>query len=77
MKHAKAEKVYLKIQDKGTFYQGIFTNDGDLPDKEVQEAGGLKNLRNTVEKAGGRMKIISRPRFVMIIEVLKGEKNEI
>lgn len=46
-------------------------------DKEVQEAGGLKNLRNTVEKAGGRMKIISRPRFVMIIEVLKGEKNEI
>ena len=73
----RSEKVYLKIQDKGTFYQGIFTNDGDLPDKEVQEAGGLKNLRNTVEKAGGRMKIISRPRFVMIIEVLKGEKNEI
>ena len=77
VKHAKAEKVYLKIRDKGTFYQGIFTNDGNLPDKEIQEAGGLKNLRNTVEKAGGRMEIISQPRFVLIIEVLKGEKNEI
>lgn len=50
---------------------------GICQDKKVQEAGGLKICRNTVEKAGGRMKIISQPRFVMIIEVLKGEKNEI
>ena len=35
--------------------------------KEIEEKGGLKNLRSQVEDAGGKMEIISMPEFEMRI----------
>ena len=42
-------------------------NNGRLPEGEVVPRGGLLNVKNHVENAGGRMEIFTRPAFMVRI----------
>lgn len=44
------------------------TNNDEQPKAEIIESGGLKNLRHTVESAGGVMTVKSKPRFGLVIK---------
>lgn len=52
------------------------TNKGEQPKAEIIESGGLKNLRHTVESAGGVMTVKSKPRFGLVIK-FEGEKQNV
>lgn len=77
-KHAKGDCLNIRIKSEGAFISAEFTNNGQAPDKMIEEGGGLKNLRKIVERAGGIMTIESSPRFLLRIDFAGSNlKNEI
>lgn len=46
-------------------------NNGQPPEKEIREGGGLTNLRHRIETEGGRMLVQSFPEFALVIEIPK------
>lgn len=72
VKHAKGNRLYLNIYSDNSTLTAEVTNNGLPPKSEIYETGGLKNLRNTVESAGGIMTIKSTPRFLLRVEFQKG-----
>ena len=63
-----------EIQDKAAdaikdtaYYNVRIRNNGNQPDNEITEGGGLSNIRQKIEKAGGYMKIQSTPEFELCI----------
>ena len=74
-RHAGATQLRMHIDASDGWIRAEFTNDGAHPSGEVSEGGGLSALRRSVESAGGRMRIESRPRFHLILE-LPREREE-
>ena len=48
-----------------------FQNDGDRPDGEITEGGGLGSLRKKVEREGGTMMVKNNPEFSLTIALPK------
>ena len=59
----------VDITDDNGTVTAVFTNDGDPPEGEISESGGLKSLRSAVEQVRGEMEIASDPRFMLTIKV--------
>ena len=76
VKHADGDEVYVETQEKDAVLNIHLTNNGKPPSQIVKETGGLSNLRKIIETAGGIMKIESEPRFMLELELPKGEENE-
>ena len=76
VKHADGDEVYVEIQKKDAVLNIHLTNSGKPPSQIVKETGGLSNLRKIIETASGIMKIESEPRFMLELELPKGEENE-
>lgn len=74
VKHANGNELYVSIQWRETSVIAEMTNNGTPPQGEIEENGGLKNLRQTIETAGGIMTIESTPRFVLHVELPKGDE---
>lgn len=72
VKHANGNKLYLSLEKNRDSICAELSNNGKAPVGKIQESGGLKNLRYTVEAAGGTMLIESIPRFKLRIELPNG-----
>ncbi|MBQ5330301.1 MAG: hypothetical protein J6F31_03510 [Oscillospiraceae bacterium] len=62
-RHAHGDRILLectKNEGRNTY---MITNNGVAPKTEIQESGGLKNLRQAAENLGWTMEIQSRPAF--------------
>lgn len=75
LKHADGTVVTITVTEEDNRYILKMTNDGRPPESEITERGGLTNLRNIVEEAGGSMEITSLPRFIMTV-ILPGKGEE-
>jgi len=71
-KHAGAARLTIDTEESGDALRAVFKNDGRRPRSAVQETGGLFNLRQRVEKAGGQMQIDAEPEFRLTITIPKG-----
>ena len=69
VKHAGGSRLYIDIKMPAGCTTAEIFNDGRAPEHEIDETGGLKNLRHAVEGAGGRMTTESVPRFLLKIEI--------
>lgn len=74
VKHANGNELYVSIQSGDTSIMAKMTNNGAPPQGRIEENGGLKNLRRTIEAAGGIMRIESSPRFVLQVVLPKGDE---
>ena len=74
VKHANGNRLYLSVRSEETAVIAEITNNGKQPSEQIKETGGLKNIRYTVEAAGGAMTIKSTPRFMLQVELPKGEE---
>ena len=68
-RHAGATQLRMRIASAEGWIRAEFTNDGAHPTAEVSEGGGLSALRRSVENAGGRMRLESKPRFRLILDL--------
>ena len=71
LRHAKGTTAWIEARTTATGSRLRFTNNGMPPKGEIQETGGLGNLRRAVEQAGGNMEIISVPAFEIILTLPK------
>lgn len=74
VKHAGGDEVVLSLTENEKEITAEITNNGAPPRREIQETGGLKNLRLLAETADAAMTIESTPRFLLRLVFQKGEK---
>ena len=70
-RHAGGDRLFVLIKCGADAPHGIrieITNNGRVPLVPIQEAGGLSNLRQMVERAGGIMTIESSPQFLLRLD---------
>lgn len=72
VKHANSKKLDIEGNLMDNNYVIVITNDGKKPKEEIVEGGGLSALRTLVEQNNGKMQVLSKPRFKLII-ILKEE----
>lgn len=74
-RHANGTELYVKMKENEKTYSIVLTNNGKQPTSEIKEGGGLSSLRTMTESVGGKMAILSMPKFTLSIIVSKEETN--
>lgn len=69
VKHAEGNRVFLGIKTVDNICIAVFKNNGNAPNGEIKETGGLLSLNRAVTAAGGDMEIISAPRFELMLSL--------
>ncbi|MGN1418563.1 MAG: hypothetical protein ACI4W6_04480 [Acutalibacteraceae bacterium] len=69
--HAKATRLEICILSEKDYNIIEYTNNGNPPDGEIKEGGGLSSLRKSVESAGGIMQIDCKNQFVLRLKIPK------
>ena len=63
-RHAHGSTVWVKIDKNADEYNIQITNDGEVPDKNAEEGGGLSALRKAAESGKCRMQVFFSLSFV-------------
>lgn len=71
LRHAGGTKAAITVRETEDEYILTFTNDGRRPAGPIEERGGLRNLRDEAEALGGRMTVVSIPRFILTLTLPK------
>ena len=75
IRHAKGDRVHVKITEKIGILRVQITNNGQVPKGQITEGSGLSSLRRSVEASGGDMKISHRPAFALTLYLPRKEDN--
>ena len=68
-KHAHGSTVFVKIDKCADEYNIQITNDGDVPEQNAEEGGGLSALRKAVESEKCMMQISFAPEFCLVLKM--------
>ncbi len=68
-RHAHGSTVWVKIDKNADEYNIRITNDGEVPDKNAEEGGGLSALRKAAESMNCIMQISFVPEFCLILKM--------
>ena len=71
VKHVGGDRLFVNITDTEHILE--ITNNGNKPKCEIVEGGGLKSLRKKIINENGKMEVISRPEYKLIITIPKKE----
>lgn len=77
LRHAHGNELNIRISTEGSMIVADFTNNGTPPEGELSEGGGLTSLRELIEGAEGRMRVLLEPEFIIRIELPKEVQNAI
>ena len=77
LKHADAKKLSISVRENDNTLSAIFTNDGIQPAVPISETGGLRTVRERVEKIGGQMNIDISRGFALIITIPKEDNKDV
>lgn len=69
LRHAKGNRLHIQIRKENEEYHVQIRNNGIPPAKKIQEGTGLSALRQSVVIAGGTMKLLWQPEFVMKLTI--------
>ena len=72
VKHADGSELAVHTMVENNMVTFELKNNGKPPEGTVEEKGGLRTLRTIVEQHGGRMEILSRPEFLLRIQLGTG-----
>ena len=72
VKHADGSELAVHTMVENNTVMFELKNNGKPPEGTVEEKGGLRTLRTIVEQHGGRMEILSRPEFLLRIQLRTG-----
>ena len=74
VKHAGGDEIQVKIESIDKTFVIEITNNGEPPEEDIKETGGLLSLRHMTENLGGDMTIYSEPTFKIKI-ILRDDVN--
>ncbi|MDD6203762.1 MAG: ATP-binding protein [Firmicutes bacterium] len=77
VRHAGAKELCVTITEDEGWISACITNDGTPPTGDIVPKGGLLNLYRCVLDCGGKMKICSKPRFVLTVTLPKTEEDKV
>ena len=69
VRHADATILYVSFTHAGKYIEMTLSNNGNIPEDEIHEGGGLSMLRHNIEKAGGSMQVQSLPSFKLMLKL--------
>lgn len=69
IRHANSTEVYIKIKDDTEQTKMIIRNNGKKPETEIIENEGIKGMRRKIAQIGGKIEIITKPEFLINIEI--------
>ena len=72
VKHADGSELAVHTMVENNMVTFELKNNGKPPEGTVEEKDGLRTLRTIVEQHGGRMEILSRPEFLLRIQLRTG-----
>lgn len=75
LRHAGGDELRITITEENRKLMAVFANNGEQPDGEIREKGGLASLRALTEQGGGTMTIRSTPSFAILLELPKEVEN--
>lgn len=75
VRYAEATELYADFSETETEARVTLTNNGKLPEGDIEEGGGLSSLRKRVERTGGQMIIESSPIFKLTVTIPKGTED--
>ena len=67
VRHAEGSEMTVELTRTDVALTAVITNNGNIPEGEIQEGGGLGALRRRIESAGGAMRVESTPQFRLVI----------
>ena len=67
VRHADAKTLYITIKEEMGEVSVLFENDGNLPDREIIEGGGLSSIRYGAMRLGGKMEVKSLPKYSLTL----------
>lgn len=76
VRHAGGSELYVKLEHEKECIRVSLSNNGAVPATPISEGGGLSMLRLRIEEEGGRMRILSSPRFELLLELPKREEKQ-
>ena len=71
LRHAGGTRATVSVGEEAGAYVLTFQNNGNPPRTAIRETGGLANLRQKTEAAGGQMNIKAEPAFEMVLRLPK------
>lgn len=77
IRHAKGDRVNVKITEKVGLLRVQITNNGEVPKDKITEGSGLSSLRRSVEASGGDMTISHRPAFALTLFFPRKEEDNL
>lgn len=69
VKHANGSRLTVESICTGDTYTFLMKSNGEAPQEEIRESGGLLSLRFLVENEGGYMQTASSPEFTLMIKM--------
>ena len=70
-RHAGASELYVKFGSAEHEWGVVITDNGQKPEKNIKEGGGLSGIRKKVEQCGGTLRICSDPIFSITVKIPK------
>ncbi len=71
VRHGKATELLVKMSETGNDYMAEISDNGNFPEQDIVEGGGLSGLRRQVENSGGSMEIRISPVFSVRLTIPK------
>ena len=71
VRHAGASELYVKFGSAEHEWDVVITDNGQKPEKNIKEGGGLSGIRKRVEQCGGTLRICSDPIFSITVKIPK------
>ena len=68
-RHAHGSTVLVKIEKGANEYSIRIMNDGDAPEKNAEEGGGLSALRKAAESEKCIMQVSFSPEFCLVLKM--------
>ena len=69
IRHANSTEVYIKIKDDTEHIKMTIRNNGKKPKAKIIENEGIKGMRRKIAQIGGKIEIITKPEFLINIEI--------
>ena len=71
VRHAGASELYVKCSSEEQEWIVVITDNGQKPEKNVKEGGGLSGIRKRVEQFGGTLRICAESKFSITVKIPK------